>query len=80
MTELQRRVATIVSSILTIPVESVTPETSSDDVESWDSVRHMHLVLALEQEFGVSFDDDQVVAMLSIGEIARQLESLGPVR
>jgi acyl carrier protein len=77
MTTLQRRVATIVASIMEIAAESVTLETSSDTVESWDSVRHMHLILALEQEFGVGFDDDQVVEMLSVDRIAGVLAEMG---
>lgn len=77
MNELQSRVATIVSNIMAIPAGSVTLETSSDNVESWDSVRHMNLVLALEQEFAVRFEDDQVVEMLSVDQIARELEKMG---
>jgi acyl carrier protein len=77
MTTLQRRVAKIVASIMEIPAESANLETSSDTVESWDSVRHMHLILALEEEFGVGFDDDQLVEMLSVDRITRVLEQMG---
>ena len=73
MKDLQQRVRTIVSNIMTIPVESVSMESSPDSVESWTSVRHMNLVLALEQEFGVQFDDEQVVRMLSVEQIAEEL-------
>ena len=73
MTELQQRVCTIVSNIMTVPLASVTLESSPDSVENWDSILHMNLILALEQEFGVSFDDDQVVRMLSVEQIATEL-------
>jgi len=73
MTELQQRVCTIVSNIMTVPLASMTLESSPDSVENWDSILHMNLILALEQEFGVSFDDDQVVRMLSVEQIATEL-------
>jgi acyl carrier protein len=76
MTELQQRVCTIVSNIMTVPLASVTLESSPDSVENWDSILHMNLILALEQEFGVSFDDDQVVRMLSVEQIATELASV----
>ena len=40
-----------------------TPETndaSSDNIENWDSLRHLNLILALEEEFGVSIPDEEV--------------------
>ena len=76
--ELQQRVIKIVSNIMTVPLASVTLESSADSVESWDSLRHMNLILALEQEFSVRFADDQVVKMLSVEQIAT--ESAGMVQ
>lgn len=35
------------------------------DLEAWDSVGHMALVAAIEDEFGVEFDTDQVIDMSS---------------
>jgi len=76
MTELQQRVLRIVSNIMTVPLESLTLESSPDSVESWNSLRHMTLVLALEQEFDFKFDDDQVVKMLSVEQIAAELAGM----
>jgi len=35
-------------------------DASSDNIENWDSLRHLNLILALEEEFGVSIPDDEV--------------------
>ncbi|RZQ62057.1 acyl carrier protein [Amycolatopsis suaedae] len=35
------------------------------DIEAWDSVGHMALVAAIEDEFDVQFDTDQVIDMSS---------------
>jgi acyl carrier protein len=41
--------------------------------ESWDSVAHMQLILALEEAFGIALDGDDVVAMSTYGEVFRIL-------
>jgi acyl carrier protein len=48
----------------------VTAESTPDSVESWDSVQHLNLVLALEEQFGVQFEPEEIERMHSIGEIA----------
>ena len=32
-------------------------------------MNHINMILALEQEFGIRYDEEQVVSMLSVGEI-----------
>ena len=32
-------------------------------------MNHINIILALEQEFGIRYDEEQVVSMLSVGEI-----------
>jgi acyl carrier protein len=43
-------------------------------VEQWDSANHVSLVLALEEEFGVSFDVSEIEAMTSFAEVVSTLE------
>ena len=44
-------------------------ETTSDDIEDWDSLEHINLIAAVEQEFGVKFNMGLVVAMKNVGEM-----------
>lgn len=48
---------------------TVNPETTSEDIEDWDSLEHINLVAAVEQEFGVKFTMAQVVGMKNVGEM-----------
>ncbi|HWA10170.1 MAG TPA: acyl carrier protein [Opitutaceae bacterium] len=53
------------------------PEQVKDDlayqgIKAWDSVGHMALVAALEAEFGVMFDTDEIIALGSVA-VARDL-------
>ena len=60
------RVYSVVAKVLEVPVESVDEQSSPDTVETWDSLRHMNLVLALEEEFGIQFTPEQIIEMLSV--------------
>ena len=48
---------------------SVTENTTSNDIEDWDSLEHINLIAAVEQEFGVKFNMGQVVSMKNVGEM-----------
>ena len=48
---------------------SITLNSSPDTVDGWDSLQHLNLILALEEEFGISFTESQMIEMLSVGLI-----------
>ena len=48
----------------------VTPALTAADVDEWDSLTHVALVLAVEREFGVRFKVGEVEAAKSVGEFA----------
>ena len=47
------------------------------DIEAWDSVGHMALVAAIEDEFDVQFDTDQVIDMSSFKVALDMLNGFG---
>ena len=47
----------------------VNDDTTSEDVDGWDSLEHINLIAAVEQEFGVKFNMGQVVSMKNVGEM-----------
>ena len=49
------RMQSIVADIFAIPKERITVDSSPDTIETWDSLQHLNLVLAVEQDFGVQF-------------------------
>lgn len=48
---------------------TVTDATTSGDIEDWDSLEHINLIAAVEQEFGMKFSMGQVVTMKNVGEM-----------
>ncbi|MBD5448586.1 MAG: acyl carrier protein [Lachnospiraceae bacterium] len=49
---------------------TVSETTTADDIEEWDSLEHINLLAAVEQEFGMKFNMGQVVSMKNVGEMA----------
>lgn len=50
----------VMSSILQVPLAQLNRESSRENVQSWDSLKHMHLIFALEEAFGVEFSDTEI--------------------
>jgi acyl carrier protein len=72
------RVVKIVSQIMNVPIEQLDDDSSPDTVANWDSLKHMNLILALEEEFAVAFSDDEVTEMLSLRRIVEILSKKQP--
>ena len=68
-TTTRERVLRAVSQIMGVSTATLTDASSPDSVEAWDSLRHMNLVLALEEEFGVKFSDEQIMTMSNIDRL-----------
>jgi acyl carrier protein len=75
--DLSQRVRAVVAATFGVPEASITEATTSASLERWDSINHIHLVVALEGEFGVSFDPEHAIELTSIREIERALRTLG---
>lgn len=67
------RVRRIVADVFGLPIEEIRPDSSPDNIETWDSLQHLNLVLALEQEFGVQFSPEEIEQLLSVELVAALL-------
>ena len=52
----------------------VTEQTNANDIEEWDSLIHITLISAVENEFDVSFDMKTVVSMKNVGDMIDAIE------
>ncbi len=67
--EVLEQLQTIFDEIFLDEVE-VTPELSAHDVEEWDSLLHISLVITIEETFGIKFRVGEVEATKNVGEFA----------
>ena len=56
---------------------TVNAETTADDIEDWDSLEHINLVVAIEKAFGLKFSMDEVTGMKNVGEMVEIIKARG---
>ena len=64
------RLSNVFSRTFDIPAP-VDPAVGPADVSRWDSLGHLELIVRLEEEFGIKFNDGDAISMTSFGEIER---------
>lgn len=71
------RIYSIIADVFGVPASKVNEQSSQDSIEGWDSLSHIHLVVALEAEFGVALEPDEALTMTSVAAIHRVLVDKG---
>ena len=64
------------SSKFGVSIDDIDDNTSPDTLESWDSLKHMNLIIALEEEFSVELSDKDIVEMINYKLIFHRLSRL----
>jgi acyl carrier protein len=71
-----QQVRSIASDIFGVPADKITTESSPETIETWDSMQHLNLVLAIEEKFGVQLEPEDIERMKNIGAVAALVEKL----
>ncbi len=69
MTDNERLLKNTVARVLGISPDDINDDSSMDNLNEWDSVKHLNLVLAIEEIFGVSLTEEQSLEMLNFSLI-----------
>ncbi len=71
------RIEEVFADILQEPVDAISDETSPKTMRKWDSLKHIQVVMAIEQAFGVSFSPPEVMTITSVGAVRDLLKEKG---
>lgn len=72
------RLKELVAGIVATDASSLPPAaTPLRDLEGWDSLKHVQLVVGLEASFKVKLTADEIRAMVSLADIGRILQEKG---
>ena len=72
---MSKKVFEIVARIMGVPVEAVTSESSPETLANWDSLRHMKLILAIEESLDIQFNDEDIVSIKNVQDLLSRLEA-----
>jgi acyl carrier protein len=62
---MEDRIKKVMSNVFDIDVNQITENASPDNIEKWDSLKHINLIVALEEEFDFEFDDEEIADLLN---------------
>jgi acyl carrier protein len=71
------RLEEMLEEILMCDVGSLPPSTPLREVEGFDSLRHVRLVVSLEAEFAVSLSEEDIRSIVTVGDVGRVLRDKG---
>jgi len=72
--EITMLVAEVFQEVLDIDDLVLTRETTADQVDGWDSLAHVRIVIAIEQAFGIRFDTAEVAGLTNVGDLFTLIE------
>lgn len=72
--EVRERLASVFAETINSDVV-LTDELSAKDVEGWDSLAHINLIYALEDEFGFDFSQREMAGLSSVGDLRQLIEA-----
>jgi acyl carrier protein len=52
----------------------LSPELTANDVDGWDSLSHINLLIAIELEFGIEFKQNEIQSFANVGELMQSIE------
>jgi len=64
-----QKVIVVISKTLLVEITDLNENTSMNDLKNWDSLNHLNLIIALEEEFDLDFIDDEVIKMIDVHSI-----------
>ena len=68
--EIYRKLTSIFRDVFDDDGLAIAPELTAADVEEWDSLQHIRLVIAVEREFALKFSASEIGALENVGEFA----------
>ncbi len=75
MASVFERVQAISADVFQVPASHINADSSPETLESWDSAQHLNLVLALEQQFGVQFEPEEMQKMTTVGAVVELVDA-----
>ena len=71
--DLKERLTRVFRTVFDNESIELTPELTADDVDEWDSLSHINLMIAIELEFGIEFKQNEIQNFANVGELMQNI-------
>ena len=68
------RLTTVLQEVFDDPALAIDEAATAEDIEGWDSVTHVLLVVAVEQAFAVKFKTAEIETLKNVGDLVRLID------
>lgn len=65
----------IIATILRTPASQINADSSMQNLEKWDSIQHLNIILAIEESFCIIFTAEQIPIATSVRKIKEMLRN-----
>jgi len=72
--QIYQRLTEIFKEIFDEDSIEVTPKLSADDVDGWDSLTHIRLILTIEKAFKIKFSTSEIVKLENVGDMVALIQ------
>ena len=69
------KVREVIAEVLEVEQGDITIDSTPDTLTTWDSLRHLNIVLALESEIGIQLDPDEIEKIVSVRDIVEVIDA-----
>lgn len=72
--EILQRNSEIFRDVLENDDIDLTNETTADDIEEWDSLTHIQLIVAVERHYGIKFSSAEINSFRNVGDLCNTIQ------
>jgi len=65
MDDLEKKLKNVMSIVFELKSNEINDDSSPENIENWDSLKHMMLIGAIEDEFDIQFTNDEMLELLN---------------
>lgn len=73
--EIYQKLAEVFCEVLDLEEVELTDATTQNDIEDWDSLSHVHLIVEVQKVFGIHFTSSEIISWKNVGELVDSILS-----
>lgn len=74
---MENRIKSVLAIVLELDITNIKNDCSPETIEKWDSLKQMNLIIALESEFGIEINEDEILELVNIPAIIKIMHAKG---
>lgn len=74
---MEQKLKTIMADVFELSSNQINGTATMDSIEHWDSLKHIELMMIIEEKFGIVLETEEMIEMTSFKDIKRILSNEG---